>query len=139
MTDVDLVEKKLARIETLLRQLRELANPGRIEEDVREERFVLHTLQLAIQGALDVASHIVSDDRLGEPANHRELFALLARGGWIEPVLADPLRQMTGFRNILVHEYDTVDLRIVRDILEHRLGDLDRYVAAIRGRLGAES
>lgn len=31
------------------------------ETDVREQRFATHTLQLAIQTALDVASHIVSD------------------------------------------------------------------------------
>jgi uncharacterized protein YutE (UPF0331/DUF86 family) len=34
---------------------------------VRERRFVEHTIQIAIQAALDVASHIISDERLGEP------------------------------------------------------------------------
>jgi len=48
---------------------------------VRERRFIGHTLQLAIQAALDLASHIVSDERLGEPATNRELFSLLARAG----------------------------------------------------------
>ena len=61
MTDADLVVKKLAFIETCLRELRDLAKPERIERDLREERFVAHTLQLAIQAALNVASHIVSD------------------------------------------------------------------------------
>jgi uncharacterized protein YutE (UPF0331/DUF86 family) len=70
MTDADLVVKKLAFIETCLRELRDLAKPERIERDLREERFVAHTLQLAIQAALDVASHIVSDERLGEPENN---------------------------------------------------------------------
>ena len=70
MTDADLVVKKLAFIETCLRELRDLAKPERIERDLREERFVAHTLQLAIQAALDVASHIVSDERLGEPGNN---------------------------------------------------------------------
>ncbi len=41
--------------------------------DLREQRFVEHTLQIAIQAALDVASHIVSDRRLGEPRTNREL------------------------------------------------------------------
>jgi uncharacterized protein YutE (UPF0331/DUF86 family) len=46
--------------------LRTLARPERIAEDVREQRFVEHTLQLAIQAALDVASHVVSDERCPE-------------------------------------------------------------------------
>jgi uncharacterized protein YutE (UPF0331/DUF86 family) len=65
MTDPELVAKKLAFIETCVRELRTLARPERIADDLREERFVEHTLQLAIQAALDVGSHIVSDERLG--------------------------------------------------------------------------
>lgn len=108
MTDRDLVEKKLARIETLLAELRRLARPEAIGSDIREERFVEHTLQLAIQAALDVASHIVSDDRLGEPATNRELFDLLERQKYLAPVLAAALRNMAGFRNVLVRGYDVV-------------------------------
>jgi hypothetical protein len=49
MTDPELVAKKLAFIETCVRELQTLARPERIEDDLREERFVEHTLQLAIQ------------------------------------------------------------------------------------------
>jgi uncharacterized protein YutE (UPF0331/DUF86 family) len=33
-----------------------------------------------------------------------------------------------------VHGYDDVDLAVVRDVLEHRLVDLEAFVAAIRAR-----
>jgi len=136
VTDPDLIAKKLALIETCVRELRTLARPEEIARDVREERFAEHTLQMAIQAALDVASHIVSDERLGEPRTNRELFDLLARRGWLDDDLATTMRRMVGFRNILVHGYDTVDVNIVRDVLEHRLDDLLAFVAAIRTRLG---
>jgi len=45
MTDVDLIEKKLAFIETCVRQLRDLGQPERIPVDLREERFAAHTLK----------------------------------------------------------------------------------------------
>ena len=67
MTDAELVAKKLALIETYVAELERLARPDQIASDVRERRFVEHTLQIAIQAALDGASHIVSDSRLGEP------------------------------------------------------------------------
>lgn len=136
MTDADLVAKKLAEIETYLHQLRTLARLDRLTTDLKEERFVCHTLQLALQAALDVASHVVSDQRLGEPSNLRELFELLARGGWIEAEQVPSLQRMVGFRNLLVHEYGSIDLGIVRDLVENGLGDLDAFVAAVRGRLG---
>lgn len=135
MTDRELVAKKLAFIETCLRELRSLARPGELETDIREQRFVEHTLQLSIQAALDVGSHIVSDDRLGEPGTNREVFDRLARAGWFGKELADRVANMAGFRNVLIHGYADVDLSIVRDVLENHLSDLDAYVAAIRAAL----
>ncbi len=135
MTDPELLEKKLAFIETCVRELRDLARPQRIGHDLREERFIAHTLQLAIQAALDVASHIVSDARLGEPSSNRQLFELLAKNDWVPASLTSRLREMAGFRNILVHGYQEVDLDILRDVAEHRTEDLLEYVRAVRTRL----
>lgn len=135
MTDPDLVAKKLALVESCVRDLRALSRPEEIGRDVREERFVEHTLQIAVQAALDVASHVVSDESLGEPRTNRELFDLLATAGTIDAGLAATLRNMAGFRNILVHGYGDVDLGIVRDIVENRLGDLLTFVDVMRRRL----
>ena len=135
MTDAELIAKKLALIETYVRELRTLADPARIDVDVREERFVEHTLQIAVQAALDVASHVASAERLGEPRTNQELFELLQRGGWIDAPLASALRSAVGFRNLLVHGYAAVDKRIVRDVLENRLDDLVSFAEAVRARL----
>ena len=139
MTDQDLVAKKLAFIETCLRELRQQARPDCLSTDVREIRFVEHTLQIAIQAALDVASHIVSDNRLGEPRTNRELFDLLGRHGWLTPSLTNVMRDMGGFRNVLVHGYAEVDVNVVRDILDCHLPDFEAFVAAIRLRIGEVS
>lgn len=122
-------------METCVAQLRSMSDLDRLRTDVREERFVVHTLQIAIQAALDVASHIVSDERLGEPDTHRQLFDLLARGGWIPNEQVPPLRRMAGFRNVVVHGYQEVDLEIVEDVVRRRLVDLLSFAETIRDRL----
>jgi uncharacterized protein YutE (UPF0331/DUF86 family) len=137
MTDIDLIEKKLAFIETCVHELRQLSHPERLAYDIREERFVAYTLQIAIQAALDIASHIVSGEHLGEPQTNGALFDLLQRYDWLSAHLADTMRNMAGFRNIVVHGYQSVDLTIMRDIVEHRLGDFLDFVAVIRRRLRA--
>ncbi len=43
---------------------------------------------------------------------------------------------MAGFRNILVHGYDTVDLAVVEDVVKHRLGDLVQFAEVVRERIG---
>jgi uncharacterized protein YutE (UPF0331/DUF86 family) len=137
VTDPALIAKKLALIETCVADLRRLARPADLASDLREQRFVEHTLQIAIQAALDVASHIVSDERLGEPRTSRGLFDSLERAGWVPSPLAATLRNMVGFRNVLVHGYDDVNLDVVRDVIEHRLDDLTGFAALVRKRIGA--
>lgn len=137
MTDEGLVEKKLAFLETCVRELEDLIRPEDIVSDLKSERFAEHTLQLAIQAALDVASHIVSDERLGEPRTNRELFRALAENGWVPPELLPKLTGMAGLRNILVHGYTSVDREIVRDVVENHLGDLLEFASRIRARLAS--
>jgi uncharacterized protein YutE (UPF0331/DUF86 family) len=134
VTDLDLIAKKLAFIETCIAELRNVANLDRLFSDIREQRFIEHTLQLAIQSAIDVASHVVSDERLGEPETNAALFTSLARAGWLDAELAQQLAKMAGFRNVLVHGYDVVDLAIVKDVVTLRLPDLEAFIAKVRAR-----
>ncbi len=135
MVDIDLLFKKLAFIDSCVADLHHHARLERLAHDIREERFVEHTLQLAIQAALDVAAHIVSDQRLGEPETNRRLFQLLRSNGWITAELSETLQNMAGFRNILVHGYATVDIAILKDVVEHRLDDLTQFSETIRQQL----
>jgi uncharacterized protein YutE (UPF0331/DUF86 family)/predicted nucleotidyltransferase len=137
VTDADLIPKKLAFIQTCLTELRTLARVDRIAVDVKERRFVEHTLQICIQAVQDVASHIVSDQRLGEPSANVALFTLLVQAGWLREETAQFLRSAVGFRNVLVHGYTVVDPQIVRTVLEQHLGDIEQFVAEIGARLSA--
>ncbi len=135
MTDRSLVLKKLASIETYVEQLRQRLRPEAIENDLEHRSFVERMLQKAIQAVQDIASHIVSDDNLGQPESNRDLFRLLAQEGWFDASQAEDLAKMISFRNILVHGYDDVNLDVVRSIAEHRLDDLLQFVQVVRGRL----
>lgn len=50
MTDPALVAKRLNLIEAYVRELRTIAKPEALRRDIREQRFILHTLQLAALG-----------------------------------------------------------------------------------------
>ena len=51
--------------------------------------------------------------------------------------MAETMEQMVGFRNVLVHGYAAVDPTIVRDVVEHRLGDLRSFVTALSDTLSS--
>ncbi len=138
VTDPELLAKKLAFIETCVAEIRRLSDVDRMATDLREERFVIHTLQIAIQAALDIGSHIISDLRLGEPGSYRDVFQLLVKSGWLPAELAQSMRNMAGFRNVVVHGYEAVDSEVVREIVRARLDDLLLFASAIRAHLKDE-
>jgi len=135
MIDTELVRKKLAVIESCVQELQTLGRPSEIQTDLRELRFEAYTLQISIQAALDIAAHVVSGERMGEPRTNRQLFELLVRNGWLPEELAASLNGMVGFRNIIVHGYEIVDPAVVAEITLHHLDDLLIFVEAIRKRL----
>jgi len=136
MTDKELLARKLAFIETCISELQRLARPADLRTNIKEERYVTYTLQIAIQAALDTASHVVSAERLGEPATNHDLFDLLESDGWIDNTVLKSMHEINGFRNVVVHGYDDVDIFILEDILKNRLSDLLEFCSQIRARLG---
>jgi uncharacterized protein YutE (UPF0331/DUF86 family) len=59
----------------------------------------------------------------------------VAADGWVSADLLPTLKAMAGLRNILVHGYQQVDNRILRDVIEHRLQDLVRFATEVRERV----
>jgi uncharacterized protein YutE (UPF0331/DUF86 family) len=101
-----------------------------------QRAFAERLLQTAIQAVLDVASAIVTEERLPEPVRNTQLFERMRDAGWLTAEQAETCRKMAGFRNVVVHAHLDVDPEIVRDVLEHRLDDLLDFVRAVRDRLG---
>jgi uncharacterized protein YutE (UPF0331/DUF86 family) len=135
MTDELLVGRKLTQIEIYVEELRTLARPEEIRQNIVEQRFVVFTLYIAIQAAINVAAHIVADQKLGLPGSNRGCFLLLGVKGWLPEDLAGRLARMAQFRNVLIYQNSEVDLGKVEEILRDHLGDLLAFVAAIRQRL----
>ncbi|MDO9310339.1 MAG: DUF86 domain-containing protein [Nitrosomonas sp.] len=65
-----------------------------------------------------MGQHVIRRENLGVPQSARDVFALLAQGGWIDAVLAGKLKRRVGFRNIAVHDYQARQLPILICIIE---------------------
>lgn len=73
--------------------------------------------------------HVIRRHRLGMPQSARDVFDLLATAQWLEPPLAEAMKRMVGFRNIAVHQYQTLQLTITVNIIESHL---DEFLAFSR-------
>jgi len=102
-----------------------------LKNDLDAQDIVLHNLQLAIQGCIDIGSHVVSDEGWGVAGSLNEIFYILQNKGVINTEMTERMVSMVGFRNILVHEYEIVNFDIVYNILHHHLEDINEYLLAI--------
>ena len=124
-------ERLLAKIDVLDRYLKELREilPASIEEykKIEKRRACERLLQVSIKCVIDICGLIVIGLRLGLPAEEDDLFEKLQQAGIITSSRKESLKQMKGFRNILVHEYGHVDDMIVYEILQNNLNDFDAF------------
>ncbi len=102
----------------------------------RQDAAVLN-IQRACEACLDMGHAVIRRDRLGIPQSARDVFALLAQAGRIAPDLATVLQRMVGYRNIAVHDYQTLQLPITVAVIERHLGDFLAFSHAILRREGA--
>lgn len=80
-------------------------------------------IQRACEAVIDLAMHEVRLHHLGVPQESREAFSLLYQAGLITKELGDHMMAMVGFRNIAVHDYQELNLDIVKQIVEKHLDD----------------
>ena len=92
-------------------------------------------MQIAIQGCVDIASHIVSDNSWDLPGNLAGLFDVFSDKKAITPQTRDIMRAMVGFRNLIAQEYATLDMRRVYELYTSRLNDFNTYLKEINSTL----
>ena len=78
-----------------------------------------------------MGQHLIRRDRLGLPQSARDVFTLLASAGRIDAALAAGLRRMVGFRNIAVHDYQSMHLPITIKVITEHLDDFLRFTQAV--------
>ena len=93
------------------------------EDNLRQDAVAMN-LQRAAELTIDIANHLIKTRKLGLPRDSRESFFLLEQAGLIDTEMTKKLQGMVGFRNILVHEYQKMDMNIMVEVIEHRIRDL---------------
>jgi uncharacterized protein YutE (UPF0331/DUF86 family) len=133
LVDREVFDRRLARLEELLRELRSVARIGwdAYRADSRLQASTERWLQLAAECALDLAHHLISDRGWKTPATYREAFQILHAEGVLEAGMARDMENWAGLRNVLVHLYLDVDHERLHEILRDDLDQLEAFAAAL--------
>ena len=121
----DVLLNKAATIERCVMRARQehAANPSTFATDFTRQDAAILNIRRACEAALDMGHHLVRRDRLGVPQGARDVFELLRRADWIDTPLAESMKRMVGFRNIAVHDCQSLQLPITVNVKEHHLDD----------------
>jgi uncharacterized protein YutE (UPF0331/DUF86 family) len=136
--DAEVLRRHLAALREALTNLRRHA--GRSSEELRANADLRWTvergLQLCAQNVLDIATHLAIASGLDSP-DYATAIDRLAELSVLPADFASRLRPIAGFRNVLVHGYLQVDLKIVETVLKEELADLDEFADRIDAYLGS--
>ena len=128
----DVITNKIAVLERCLARVREeyCGDPARLQNFTIQDAVVLN-LQRACEASIDLAMHIIATLRLGVPQDARDAFAILRDRHVISPEIARAMQNMVGFRNIAVHDYQSLRIAVLDSILTQHLNDFTTYCAAL--------
>ncbi len=135
MSDV-LIAKQQSLQRCLARVRHAWSQPSRLpfEEDYDKQDIIVLNLQRACEQAIDMANHVVNVKKLGWPRTTAESFDLLAQAGAIPAPTAVNLKAMVGLHNVVVHQYQELDLDIITAVIRDHLDDLSDFARAMVAR-----
>ena len=126
----------LSKLDEMTRYVRELKEmlPGESEylQDLIRRRACEKTVESAIESLIDMAAMIVSTEQLGLPSDEENIFDMLVARGILSGEVAEKMKDMKGFRNILVHRYGDVEDERVYHILTTCLNDFEDFEKAAK-------
>lgn len=128
----DIILNKINVIERCINRINEVYgnNPANLNDYTKQDSIILN-IQRACEASIDLAMHIVAEKRLGLPQTSRDAFEMLQTNSFIDENTAKNLKAMVGFRNIAVHDYQTINIEILRQIAEKHLSDFTKFTAQI--------
>jgi len=134
----DVMLNKIQSIQRCIKRAKEeyqLADGGFRNDLSRQDAAILNIAR-ACEQSIDLANVVIKTQQLGIPNESRESFSFLAKAALISDDLCERLQRMVGFRNIVIHEYQKVDVSVVQAIIESGLDDLLLFTDAMIDRFG---
>jgi uncharacterized protein YutE (UPF0331/DUF86 family) len=129
MVNIPTIRRLLSNLEGYLNDLRNATDITREKflTDIRSQRFVERTLQIAIECCMDVVHHIISDEGFREPTSYADAFIVLAEQGILPPESIKDYQLMAQFRNKIVHYYEKIDPEQVYAIYSGKLSTFESF------------
>lgn len=140
-TILDTIDNKMKELQKnliLLKSVAQTINSENLKEDMLRYWGIERGLQISIECVLDIANIIISSLNIEKPDTYRDTILALSKISILPQSFAKNIANMVSFRNILVHDYMSVDENIMLDILKNHLDDFINYMKYINKWIDTE-
>jgi len=120
--DEILINKKTS-IERCIKRIQEDFQEDFLTNYTRQDSVILN-IERACQAALDMGNRMLKIKNLGLPQSNRDTFVKLEKSKIISIELSKKMQAMAGFRNLAVHDYSSVNIEVVANIVRNNLQDI---------------
>ena len=133
MNTADKIARKLAALMKCIEFLESNTNISieDLKDDYTLRSAIERNFQLAIESCIDIGEIIIADEGLERPEDYRSVILILGKNRIISEDFAERFSYTAGFRNILVHMYEDVDIEILHSFLTQKLGDFRIFAKSI--------
>ncbi|MGE5342514.1 MAG: type VII toxin-antitoxin system HepT family RNase toxin [Candidatus Omnitrophota bacterium] len=133
----EIIQKRCEEISDSLERLEKIKQSSKADflNDKDLQDIACYRLLVAIEAALNLCYHVSAKLLKKNPSEYGECFVLLGQAGIVPEELANQLRNMARFRNMLVHMYWNVDFEMVFEIIQNNLNDLRNFSSIIASLL----
>ncbi len=133
-----LLAQKLTQIATCLEEMKPLLQLTYAEfsSDAAHFRLAERDVQLIVDSAIDINNHLLLEAGRTPPATYYDSFVGMGASKILAVPCARRLAGTAGLRNRIVHQYESVDLRILHRALRAFMRDYGAFCGAVRKHAG---
>ncbi len=131
-----IVAEKLESLRRCIQRIQDKTPPeigSLISEPDLQDILVLN-LTRAVQLCVDIGSHVIGASGEAAPVTMGDVFITLNKLGVITTTTCESMKKAVGFRNIAVHNYESINWEIVFAICNKSTADFCEFVKEIEGR-----
>ena len=99
--------------------------------DLRTKRACEKTFELACETVIDTCNSIIPQKGFGKSVDNKDSVDNLVKNAVISESLGDQLKDMIGFKNLLVHQYGRIDDHRAFNHLLNERKDFCEFIAVI--------
>ncbi|MGL4358200.1 MULTISPECIES: type VII toxin-antitoxin system HepT family RNase toxin [unclassified Cetobacterium] len=128
----DVIINKVETIKRCIKRIEEeYSNDFNNLENYTKQDSIILNLQRMCEATLDLGMHYIKIKKLELPQTSKQTFEILQKNEVIDKKLSLDLQGMVGFRNIAVHDYQSLNIEILQKIIENHLMDSLRLAQKI--------